>query len=76
MHADARNNLGMTLRDLERNTDAIVQFQRALRLQPEMAAAHLNLALSFSVAGRNAEAAIHLREARRLNPKIPDLRLD
>ena len=66
----------MTLRDLERNTDAIVQFQRALRLQPEMAAAHLNLALSFSVAGRNAEAAIHLREARRLNPKIPDLRLD
>ena len=66
----------MTLRDLGRNTDAIAQFQRALRLQPEMAAAHLNLALSFSLAGRGAEASIHLREARRLNPKIPDLRLD
>jgi superkiller protein 3 len=72
-YAEARNNLGMALRDAGRNGDALGQFERAVRLNPAIAAAQLNLALSLSLAGRDDEARTHYREARRLNPRIPPL---
>jgi tetratricopeptide (TPR) repeat protein len=76
VYPDARNNLGMALRDLGRLPEALLQFERLVRESPRMAAAHLNLALTLSLLDRMPEAAEHYREARRLNPAIPDLPLN
>ena len=74
-YADARNNLGMALRDLGRLPEALAQFERAVRTDPTSSPARLNLAFTLSLLDRNAEAAEHYREARRLNPALPDLKL-
>jgi Flp pilus assembly protein TadD len=63
----------MTLRDLGRMNEAIAHFERVIRERPQMAAAHLNLALTLSLVGRMEEANRSYREARRLNPAIPEL---
>ena len=51
-NADAHNNFGIALRETGRLTDAIAEFERAIQIDPGMAAAHLNLALTLSFSGR------------------------
>jgi Flp pilus assembly protein TadD len=53
--------------------DAVARFQTALRLQPDSAEVHYNLALALRVSGHMDEAREHYRTARRLKPALPEV---
>jgi Flp pilus assembly protein TadD len=66
---DAHNDLGNILNDEGRTTDAIVQYEEALRLKPDDAAAHLNLAIALLKSpGRSNDAVAQLEAVLRLQP--------
>jgi Flp pilus assembly protein TadD len=50
---------------------AVRQFEAAVRLKPDHAGAHNNLAISCKKLGRISEAIAHYREALRLEPNSP-----
>ena len=58
-------NLGVLLDDLNRRTAAIEAYSAALRLDPEMADAHYNIALLYQKVGKAQEALRHLAEYKR-----------
>ena len=58
-------NLGVLLDDLNRRTAAIEAYSAALRLDPEMADAHYNIALLYQKTGKAQEAIRHLAEYKR-----------
>src|SRR5262249_12460241 len=61
---------------MERSTDeSIAAFRRAVRLNPNSAAAHAHLSRGLAFAGRDAEAIEHGQEAIRLSPLDPDMAL-
>jgi TolB-like protein len=61
---------------LERQTgEAIAAFRRAVRLNPNSAAAHSHLSRGFAFAGRDREAIEHGEEAIRLSPLDPAMAL-
>jgi Flp pilus assembly protein TadD len=64
------NTYGRALATNGRPDAAIPHFETALRLNPDFADAHLNLALALRQLGRTQEAASHYSEAVRLNPAL------
>jgi Flp pilus assembly protein TadD len=61
-------NLGLSLLQAGRRSEAMTQFEAALKLSPGFADAHNNLGNALWMAGRVAEAAPHYEAALRLNP--------
>ena len=51
--------------------EAITQFERALRSNPNLGEAHLNLAMALQSLGRTTEAAAHFQIAQRLGASPP-----
>ena len=49
---------------------AISQFRTAIKLAPNLAVAHYELALALSRKGEKAEAAEELQRAKQLDPKL------
>ncbi|HXM42930.1 MAG TPA: tetratricopeptide repeat protein [Bryobacteraceae bacterium] len=69
----AHNNLGVALAKDGRTPDAIAEYQTALRLKPDYAEPHNNLATILSrEPGRMPEAIAEAREALRLKPRYPE----
>jgi Flp pilus assembly protein TadD len=51
--------------------EAVVQYEKALELEPEQPAVHRNLGLLLAKLGRFKEAVVHLRAALKLQPNEP-----
>jgi len=60
------NKLGYDLEELGRVPEAVAHFEQALRLRPDYAPAHLNLARALASLGRYPEAIPQFEEALRL----------
>jgi protein O-GlcNAc transferase len=67
--AEALNDLGNALRQLERNEEAVTHYRRALEVQPGFPPAHANLANLLAEQGRTEEARQAYREAHRHQPQ-------
>jgi tetratricopeptide (TPR) repeat protein len=61
-------NLGYVLDQVGRTDEAERQYQRALALNPGLAAAHTNLGAALAARGQFSDAVTHLAEAVRLEP--------
>ena len=59
----ARNNLGLTLKDLNRLDEAIVQWREAIRLDPEYSQSLNNLGVAMSTKGDTEIAMRYYRKA-------------
>ena len=59
-NATAHYNLGVALQDLGRREQAIQAYQTAVRVDPEFADAHYNLAQLYEKNGNKAAAIRHL----------------
>jgi tetratricopeptide (TPR) repeat protein len=64
----AHYNLGIALADAGRTSEAIAQYDEALRLKPDDAEVHNNLGNALADAGRTSEAIAQYEEALRLKP--------
>ena len=62
------NNLGAALMKSGRLSEAIEQFQTALKIKPEFADAHYNLVYTLSKQGKLEEGIYHLGQSLRLEP--------
>ena len=65
----AHLNLGYALEKVGRNTEAMAEYQEALRLNSKYAAAHNNLANLLDDTGHQNEAMAEFQEALRLDPQ-------
>ncbi len=65
----ARNDYGGQLSAAERHAEALAQLEKAIRLKPDYAAAHVNLAGALDNLGRPAEALAQIDHALRLQPE-------
>ena len=63
--------LGYVAFSIRRTDEAVEQFQRALDLNPNFAAAHGYLALALGLAGRSEEAIAHGEQAIHMSPHDP-----
>ncbi|HEV8701662.1 MAG TPA: tetratricopeptide repeat protein [Candidatus Polarisedimenticolia bacterium] len=76
--ARAANFLGYVLTRTERYSEAVVQYEKAIAIQPDLADAHASLGLLYAArAGDRARAIEHLRTSLRLDPaqaRAEDLR--
>ena len=68
----AHNNLGLALADAGRTSEAIAQYEEALRLKPDDAEAHYNLGSALAKTGRTSEAIAQFEEALRLTPAFAE----
>ena len=59
-------NLGIVLEDLERKSDALAMYERALSADPAFADCHYNLALVYEALGKPQNAIRHMAQYRRL----------
>ncbi|QNP42005.1 tetratricopeptide repeat protein [Lysobacter solisilvae (ex Woo and Kim 2020)] len=59
-------NLGVLLDDMDRADEAIAEYENALRVDPELADAHYNLALLYEEQGEARQALRHMSQYRRL----------
>jgi tetratricopeptide (TPR) repeat protein len=66
--ADAWANLGNALSALERHSDALAAYERAVALDPNNGLSQRNLAVEYLQQNDFARAAAHAREAVRLTP--------
>ena len=62
-------NLGIVLEDLERRSDALAMYERALSADPAFADCHYNLALLYEALGKPQYAIRHMAQYRRLTKK-------
>ena len=72
----ARTHLGFDLQKAGRLTEAIAQYEEAVRLQPDYVDAHLDLGTALLGMDRPQEAADHCREVLRLMPDDLGARVD
>ena len=63
--------LGLGLSQLNRNAEAIPQFELALRQRPDYASARFNLANSLAKTGKIEAAIANLRQILASNPSDP-----
>jgi len=59
-------NLSVLLEDLERKSDALVAYERALSADPGFADCHYNIALLYEALGKPRDAIRHMAQYRRL----------
>jgi tetratricopeptide (TPR) repeat protein len=62
-------NLGVLLQDLERKSDALAIYERALGADPGFADCHYNIALLYEALGKPRDAIRHMAQYRRLQKK-------
>lgn len=67
-YAAAQNNLGIVAQQRGRIGDAIVRYERALRLDPDNSEADNNLGTALSNLGKTREAIDHYERALRIKP--------
>ncbi len=65
---DAHNNLGVTLKALERFDEAVISFDRAIAIKPDYAEAHYNLGLALQGMGRLDAAVASYKQALTIIP--------
>ena len=65
---EVHNMLGLGLATLNRNAEAIPQYEMALRARPDYASARFNLATALAKSGRVEEAIANLRQVLAANP--------
>lgn len=70
-----RNERGVAYLGMGNAEDAMVEFEAAIKLYPEFAVVHANLATAFAMLGRGQDAAFEWRKARELS-KYPLRELD
>lgn len=63
----AHNNLGNELFKTGRVSEAIEQYQEALRINPHMAEAHINLGMALNLEGKKEEAIEQYERALKIN---------
>jgi Flp pilus assembly protein TadD len=68
--------LGAALAALGRTQEALPHLQEAIRLKPDLEAAHATLGTALANLGRFDEAIAQLSEAVRLNPKDAEARVN
>jgi Flp pilus assembly protein TadD len=61
---------GNVLYQSERYTEAVAEFNKAIRLDPHNAAAHNNLGEALNYEGKHDDAIAEYRQALRLNPNL------
>jgi len=66
------DNFGLTWQAQNQDSEAIAEFQAAVRINPKFELAHFNLANALSRVGRLDEAIAHYETAARLNPPAPN----
>ena len=65
---EVHNMLGLGLATLNRNVEAIPQFEMALRIRPDYPSARFNLATSLAKTGKIDQAIANLRQVLAANP--------
>ena len=65
----ARTDLGLALKSRDRPDEAIAQYRAALRLDPDYAVGHNNLATILDSRGLQEEAFHHYEQALRIDPR-------
>ncbi len=69
----AHNNLGNVLNGMGRTSEAIAEYEAALRIKPDHARAHNNLGFTLAgIPGRLPEAIAHLQTALQITPDYPE----
>ena len=68
----AHNNLGVALRDVGRDDEAMEHFYEALAIKPDYSDAHNNLGIELAAHGRPDDAIKEYQEAIRLYPDFPE----
>jgi serine/threonine protein kinase len=66
------NNKGVSLTRLGLVDEAIVEYKKALRIDPEDEAVHINLGNALQTKGQIDEAIMEYREALRINPEYAE----
>jgi len=73
----AHNNLGVALSKLDgRSSEAIDEYQAALRIKPDYAEPHNNLATIYSRQGRLPEAVSEVQQALNIQPDYPEAQVN
>lgn len=70
--AEAPTNMGWSYMEQGKVKEAIVQFKRALEMNPEFSHAHNNLGIALARQGKIDEAIAEYEEALRLTPNYPE----
>ncbi|MFM8334192.1 MAG: tetratricopeptide repeat protein, partial [Opitutaceae bacterium] len=67
----AWNNLGLALRRAGRTTEAVEKYSAALKVNPNLVEAHLNLSELLGHLGQYSQALLHAQSSVRLEPNNP-----
>lgn len=73
--AEVQNNMGTARVALQQPETAVTRFQAAIRMRPDYAEAHKNLAGTLATLDRHAQAAEHYKLARHHAPEDPETAL-